>query len=56
MAKVNKQNYYNSKGEAKVSCYKVAISKFILQASGIKEDDEIVIYAENNKIIIEKAK
>lgn len=56
MAKLVKQKYYTSKGQAKVNCYKVALSKFIVEASGIKEDDEIIVYAQNNKIIIEKAK
>lgn len=56
MAKLNKQKYYSTKtGESKVNCYKVNLSKFIVEASGIKEDDEIIIYAEKNKIIIEKA-
>ena len=55
MAKLNKQKYYSAKGEAKVNCYKVNLSKFIVEASGIKDEDEIIIYAQKNKIIIEKA-
>lgn len=56
MAKLVKQKYYTAKGQSKVNCYKVALSKFIVEASGIKEDDEIIVYAEKGKIIIEKAK
>lgn len=56
MAKLVKQKYYNAKGEAKVNCYKVTLSKFIIEAAGIKEDDEIIISAEKGKIIIEKSK
>lgn len=56
MAKLVKQKYKTLKDEVKINCYKVALSKFVVEASGIKDDDEIVIYAENNKIIIEKAK
>ena len=56
MAKLVKQKYYTAKGQGKVNCYKVTLSKFIVEASGITEDDEIIVYAEGNKIIIEKAK
>lgn len=55
MAKLVKQKYYTAKGQSKVNCYKVALSKFIVEASGIKEDDEIIVYTDGKKIIIEKA-
>ena len=56
MAKLVKQKYYTAKGQAKVNCYKVALSKFIVEASGITEDDEIIVYAEGNKKKKKKAK
>ena len=55
MPKLAKQYYLNLKGEKKVNCYKVNISKEILKFTNIKENDEIVIYPLNDKIIIEKA-
>lgn len=56
MAKLVKQKYRTLKGEEKINCYKVTLSKFIVDASGIKDEDEILISAQKNKIIIEKAK
>lgn len=56
MAKLVKQKYYTAKGQAKVNCYKVTVPKFVVEASGIKEDEKINVYAEGNKIIIEKAR
>ena len=35
-------------------CYKVAISKEIVKQANIQDDDEIKVYAGENKIIIEK--
>lgn len=55
MSKLAKQYYLNAKGEKKVNCYKVNISKEILKCTDIKENDEIVIYPLNGKIIIAKA-
>lgn len=54
MAKLNKQMYYNAKGEQKINCYKVNISKEIVKESKINENDNIKIHAEDKKIIIEK--
>ena len=55
MAKLGKQLYYNNNGQAKINCYKVNISKEIVKKSGIKDEDNIAIYAKPNQIIIEKA-
>lgn len=55
MSKLNKQCYINAKGEKKVNCYHAHISKEVLNQTNIKDDDKIVIYAKDNKIIIEKA-
>lgn len=54
MAKLTKQMYYKANGEKKVNCYKVAISKELVKKANIKDDDNIKIYANDNKIIIEK--
>lgn len=52
--KLVKQKYYIASGEAKVNCYKLAISKKHLEKAGIKETDDLEVYTEGNKIIIRK--
>lgn len=54
MPKLAKQYYFNAKGEKKVNCYKVNISKQIIDKTNL-EDEEIKIVVKDNKIIIEKA-
>ena len=54
MSKLNKQVYYNSKGEKKINCYHIIVSKEIVAKAGINEDDEIEIKAKGSKIIVEK--
>lgn len=54
MAKLNKQLYTTSKGEKKTNCYTANIPKRVVKSSGISDYDEIKIYAEEGKIIIEK--
>jgi len=54
MPKLAKQYYLNAKGEKKVNCYKVNISKQIIDKTNL-EDEEIKITIKDNKIIIEKA-
>lgn len=53
MTKLVKQMYYNSKGEKKLNCYKATIPKELVNKTNL-EDKEIKVYAEGNKIIIEK--
>lgn len=48
------QKYYTASGEAKVNCYKLAISKKHLEKAGIKEKDDLEVYVEKNEIIIRK--
>lgn len=55
MAKLVKNYYYGKNGEKKVNSYFANISKEVLNKTNIKEDDEIKIYSEKNKIIIERA-
>ena len=55
MASLTKQHYITSKGERKINCYHATISKETLSKANIKDTDEVVIYAKDNKIIIEKA-
>lgn len=54
MPKLAKNYYYGKNGERKINCYVVNISKEIVANSNIKEDDEITVYSQGNKIIIEK--
>lgn len=54
MAKLAKQMYYKADGSRRINCYKVAISKEIVKQANIQDDEEIKIYAGENKIIIEK--
>jgi hypothetical protein len=54
MGKLNKQVYYNSKGEKKINCYHIIVSKEIVAKAGINEDDEIEVKAQGKKIIVEK--
>ena len=53
MPKLAKQYYLNAKGEKKVNCYKVNISKQLVDKTDL-EDKEIKIFVKDNKIIIEK--
>ena len=48
------QKYYTASGEAKVNCYKLAISKKHLEKAEIKEKDDLEVYVEKNEIIIRK--
>lgn len=54
--KLVQQKYYTASGEAKVNCYKLAISKKHLEEAGIDEKDDLEAYVEKNKIIIRKKK
>jgi antitoxin component of MazEF toxin-antitoxin module len=54
VAKLTKQMYYKANGERKINCYKVAISKELIKQAKIHDNDEIKVYAGENKIIIEK--
>lgn len=56
MAKLGRNSYRTAKGEKKLNCYMVPISKEIVAQTNITESDELKVSAENNKIIIEKEK
>ena len=53
MGKLAKQMYTTSKGERKLNCFVVNIPKGIVLRTNLV-DKEIVVYAKDNKIIIEK--
>lgn len=53
MPKLSKLYYITSKGERKINCYNVQIPKKVVNETDI-EDKDIKIYAEDNKIIIER--
>lgn len=56
MPKLAKNTYITSKGEKKLNCYHIPIKKELVAKTDISEQDELNIYAENNKIIVEKKK
>ena len=53
MPKLSKLYYITSKGERKINCYNVQISKKVVQNTNIGEN-QIKVYAKDNKIIIER--
>ena len=54
MAKFSAQYYRTDKGEKKINCYHINISRCVVENSGIKSTDELKIYSKGSKIIIEK--
>ncbi len=54
MAKLVKNTYFDRNGNKKINCYFVHISKKVVKEAGIKDTEEIKVYSEGNKIIIEK--
>lgn len=53
MPKLSKLYYTTSKGERKINCYNVQIPKKVVEQTNI-EDNDIKVYAKDNKIIIER--
>ena len=56
MAKLAKVMYGTAKGERKLNCYMKSIPKEVVKQAGINEDDDLQVYAKDNKIIIERKK
>lgn len=56
MAKLIKNKYYTSKGEAKINGYLVGISKEVVKEAGFTGEEDFSVKAEKNRIIIEKSK
>lgn len=54
--KLGKQMYFTATGEKKINCYKINIPKVVVKKSEISDEDEIKVYAKDNKIIIEREK
>lgn len=54
--KLVRQKYFNASGEAKVNCYKLTISKKLINDAGIEEHDDLEAYVEGDKIVIKKKK
>ena len=52
--KLVQQKYYTASGETKVNCYKITVAKKLIEKAGIKETDDLEMYAESGKIIIKK--
>ena len=53
MGKLAKQMYTTAKGERKLNCFVVNIPKEVVLRTNLI-DKEIVVYAKDNKIIIER--
>lgn len=53
MGKLAKQMYTTAKGERKLNCFVVNIPKDVVYRTNLL-DKEIVVYAKDNKIIIER--
>lgn len=53
MARLSKNYYRTAKGEKKLNCYGVKISKEIVKKAGL-EDKQINVYAKGKQIIIEE--
>ncbi len=56
MQKLKKIKYRTLKGEIKTNCYKITLSKEIVNKDGFTEDTILEIRADDDKIIIEKKK
>ena len=56
MAKLIKMKYRTLGGDIKINSYNASISKKIIKESGIDTEKEIIVKAENGKIIIEQKK
>lgn len=53
MAKLVKMKYRTIGGDIKINSYIATISKKVVKASGIDVEKDIIVKAENNRIIIE---
>ena len=54
MAKLVKMKYRTVGGELKINSYYAPVSKKVVAESGIDTEKEIIVKAENGKIIIEQ--
>lgn len=56
MPKLARNMYTTAKGERKLNCYACNIPKEVANKADITADDDLKVYAQGNKIIIEKKK
>lgn len=54
MAKMIKQKYRTLGGDVKLNCYYITVPKKVVEESGLNPDREIIVKAENNKIVVEQ--
>lgn len=54
IVKLIKQKYYGRKGEEKTCCYHVNLSKSIIQEANFEQVENVKIYVQDGKIVIEK--
>lgn len=53
MTKLAKQYWINAKGERKLNCYKLTISREIVEKLGL-QDKEIILKIIDNKLVLDK--
>ena len=56
MPKLAKNKYRTLSGDVKINSYLISIPKKVINETNIKEDDNVKVYAEGDRIIIEKDK
>jgi antitoxin component of MazEF toxin-antitoxin module len=56
MPKLARNMYTTAKGERKLNCYACNIPKEVANKANITAVDDLKVYAQDNKIIIEKEK
>ena len=54
MPKLAKNKYRTLSGDVKINSYLISIPKKVVSETNIKETDNLKVYAEGNRIIIEK--
>lgn len=54
MPKLNKRYFYTAEGKRKLNCYQIIIPKDLVYKTKIKEDDDLVVVAEGNELVIRK--
>ena len=52
--KLAKNKYKTLSGDVKINTYLIHIPKKVVYETNIKDDDDVKVYAKDNKIIIEK--
>lgn len=51
---LNKRNYRTATGEIKLNCYSIIIPKEEVIKAGIKDNEELIVVADKDKLIIKR--